>query len=236
MKNKRLLNPLSVILTAILLNLTIGAQTSGNSGDSEVKRFEVGGQFTILRRSDVNTAIEVFSLNGFGSRNYRSSKLNEIGLGGRFTFNFTKNIAVESEANFFRKIERPPDVIGVGRTIDQPGGRKFQAVFGPKIGIRKEKFGIFGKVRPGFIRIDKYNVIDVFNPPPDLFTFTHAQKAMFFNVDVGGVFEYYPTRRTVFRVDVGDTIIRYNSQEPKDINPSFTRHNLQTSVGVGFRF
>jgi len=237
MKNKWLFNFLSLIITTILLSLTVWAQTSDSSDESNVKRFEVGGQFTILRRSDADTVSEIFSLNGFGSRNYKSSKLNELGLGGRFTFNFTKNIAVESEANFFRKIESPPPVIGVGRTIDQPGGRKFQAVFGPKIGIRKEKFGVFGKVRPGFIRIDKYNVIDLADTSNNhILVFSHAQKSTFLNVDVGGVFEYYPNRRTVFRVDVGDTIIYYNSQKPKDINPSFTRHNLQTSVGFGFRF
>ncbi len=94
MKNKWLFNSLSIILTAILLNLTIWAQTSDDSDESKVKRFEVGGQFTLLRRSDANTVSEAFSLNGFGSRNYKSSKLNELGFGGRFTFNFTKNIAI----------------------------------------------------------------------------------------------------------------------------------------------
>lgn len=72
--------------------------------------------------------------------------------------------------------------------------------------------------------------------PDDVIILTQEAKAIFFNIDVGGVFEYYPTRNTVFREDVGDTIIRYNSQPPKDINRTFTRHNLQTSVGFGFRF
>jgi hypothetical protein len=58
----------------------------------------------------------------------------------------------------------------------------------------------------------------------------------FLTVDVGGIFEYCPTKRTIFRVDVGDTIIRYRSLEPEVINPSFTRHNLQMSLGFGFRF
>ncbi len=70
----------------------------------------------------------------------------------------------------------------------------------------------------------------------DIIVFTQEAKSTFFNIDVGGVFEYYPTRNTVFRVDVGDTIICYNAQPPRDINPTFTRHNLQTSIGFGFRF
>lgn len=235
MKNKWVIFVLHIFIALIIINLPISAQTL--TDDSKVKRFEVGGQFTILRRSDADTTAEVFSLNGFGSRNYISSKLNELGFGGRFTFNFTKNIAVESEANFFRKLENPPPVIGVGRRVSQPGGRKFQAVLGPKIGIRKERFGVFGKIRPGFIQIDKYNITDQVGPPGNnFFTASHVEKVTFFNVDIGGVFEYYPSRRTIVRVDVGDTIIRYSSFPPKEINPSFTRHNLQTSVGFGFRF
>lgn len=235
MKNKTLVIALSV-LSMLILNLLVSAQSADDSNESKIKKFEIGGQFTILRRSDADVTAEVFSLNGFGSRNYRSAKLNELGIGGRFTFNFSKNIAVESEVNFFRKIEKPPFVAGVGQRISQPGGRKFQAVVGPKIGIRKEKFGVFGKVRPGFFHIDEYNVINQIGPPDNFFTVSRVKKATFFNVDVGGVFEYYPTRRTVFRVDVGDTIINYNSQQPKDLNPSITRHNLQTSFGFGIRF
>lgn len=235
MKNRCLVTALSIVLF-LILNLMVSAQSAESSDDSKVKKFEVGGQFTILRRSDADVTSEVFSLNGFGSRNYKSAKLNEFGIGGRFTFNFNKNVAVESEANFFRNIEKPPFVIGVGQRISQPGGRKFQAVFGPKIGIRKKKFGVFGKVRPGFISIDEYNVISQIGQPNNFFILSSVKNATFFNVDVGGVFEYYPTRRTVFRVDVGDTIIHYNSQQPKDLNPSITRHNLQTSFGFGIRF
>lgn len=234
MNNKWLFHGVNIFLATTLLALSICSQTTDSS---DVKRFEVGGQFTLLRRSDANTVNEVFSLNGFGSRDYKSSKLNELGVGGRFTFNFTNNIAVEAEANFFREIKRPPDMIGVGIKIDQPGGRKFQAVFGPKFGVRREKFGIFGKVRPGFIRLDKYNVIhSVFNEPPFFSVLTGVESATFFNIDIGGVLEYYPSRRAVFRVDVGDTIIRYNAQKPKEINPTFTRHNLQINIGFGFRF
>lgn len=237
MKNKKLFFAiLSFFLTSILVNLSISAQISNELDDSKIKKFEVGGQFTFLRRGDADTTAEIFSLNGFGARNYISPKLDELGFGGRVTFNFTKNVAIESEANFFRKLENPPPMIGVGTRVSQPGGRKFQAVLGPKIGTRKERFGVFGKVRPGFIQIGKYNIVDTVGPPSNFFVAAHVEKITVLNADVGGVFEYYPSHRTILRVDVGDTIIYYNSFSPKDINPSFTRHNLQTSVGFGFRF
>ncbi len=85
--------------------------------------------------------------------------------------------------------------------------------------------------------MDRYEVVEQVGTPDNFFVLSRTERGVnFFTVDVGGVFEYYPSRRTVFRVDVGDTIIRYSAQEPKDINPNITRHNLQTSVGFGFRF
>lgn len=226
------------IILAILLSSSVLSQSVDNSNESKIKRFEIGGQFTILRRKDADTTREAFR-QFFDTTNTPeiAEKITELGFGGRFTYNFTKNIAVEAEANFFPVDKKSIPVIDVPIRVSEPGGRKFQVVLGPKIGIRKKNFGIFGKVRPGFIRLDRYRVINQVGSREQFFVLSSAKNGVnFFNVDVGGVFEYYPTRRTVFRVDVGDTIIRYNSQEPKDINPSFTRHNLQTSVGFGFRF
>jgi len=39
---------------------------------------------------------------------------------------------------------------------------------------------------------------------------------MYFSMDVGGVVEFYPSRRIVTRPDIGDTIIRYGiSRDPE---------------------
>jgi hypothetical protein len=69
-------------------------------------------------------------------------------------------------------------------------------------------------------------------------------------LDIGGVLEFYPTRRVVTRFDFGDTIIRYGATTinsidgpaggpfvttPITINGE-TRHSFQFSAGVGFRF
>ena len=238
MKNKRLFITLNTLLTTILLSLTVWSQTTANSDDEEFRKYEIGGQFTVLRRKDTDTTRESFR-QFFMTTNTPeiAEKITELGLGGRFTYNFTKNIAVEAEANFFPVDKKTVRIDFMPISVIEPGGRKFQAVFGPKMGIRKKSFGVFGKFRPGFIRLDRYEVITEVGSRQNFFVFSSPKENVtFFNVDVGGVFEYYPNRRTVFRVDVGDTIIRYGSQSPKEINPSFTRHNLQTSVGFGFRF
>ena len=231
--------------TFIILIIIIGftklsqAQSADTKSESKLKKFEVGGHFTYLRRTDANPSDELFR-QFFRQQglveNAPRGKINEYGFGGRFTYNFTKNAAVEAEVNFFPEDKTSLPIIGVPIQVIEPGGRKLQAVFGPKIGIRKKKFGVFGKFRPGFVRFDRYNVVQRARTPNNFFVISKSEKQTFFNVDVGGVFEYYPTRKTVLRFDVGDTIIRYDSQKPKDINPSFTRNNIQISAGFGFRF
>jgi hypothetical protein len=55
-----------------------------------------------------------------------------------------------------------------------------------------------------------------------------------FALDIGGVFELYPSRPVAFRFDVGDTIIRFSGGSVGRLQA--TSHNLQIAVGVAFRF
>lgn len=167
-----------------------------------------------------------------------TSNPKEPGIGARFSYNFSKNVAGEAEVNWFVKredvVQIPPPNVSAWQ-----GGQKLQILFGPKIGYRNKKIGVFGKVRPGIIHFVEYPVVTFLQQVPPGQPFFSAQqprRATFFNIDVGGVFEYYPSKRTILRFDAGDTIIRYNAQRPKEINPSFTRHNFQMSLGFGFRF
>ncbi|CAN5874520.1 hypothetical protein BH20ACI4_BH20ACI4_09430 [soil metagenome] len=168
----------------------------------------------------------------------------ESGIGARFTYNFNKNIAVESEINWYPRIVADrPSPIPPGVSPYQ-GGQKLQMVFGPKIGYRNKKIGVFGKARPGFMHFVEFPVFTFLllgKEPGTAISGTVTRRATFFNVDVGGVFEYYPSKRTVLRFDIGDTIIRYYERKSRDVNPGFTipgytRHNLQINIGAGFRF
>ena len=69
----------------------------------------------------------------------------QLGIGGRFTFNFNRSIAAEAEINFLPQKQ----------FVLTADGSAIQAQFGVKIGKRFEKFGIFGKVRPGFLSVDR---------------------------------------------------------------------------------
>jgi hypothetical protein len=65
-----------------------------------------------------------------------------------------------------------------------------------------------------------------------------------FTTDLGGVLEFYPSKKTVVRFDAGDTIIRFGPHYEPDPNiyqkmlklPARLKHTLQITAGVGFRF
>jgi hypothetical protein len=165
------------------------------------------------------------------------------GGGIRFTYNFTPQIAVEAETNLFNSN-------GIGYTI------KAQALAGLKAGARFNRWGIFGKARPGFV-YERFSVNSapcyVFNPPAnsDLplcsgVTMTRNN----FALDLGGVLEIYPSRRWALRLDVGDTVLRRHIPATTTLTTSppisttvlpapdviFSRHHLQANAGVSFRF
>ena len=245
MKNNKTSYLLFAIVLILAINSPLFAQTNNNQADNEIKRFEVSGQVSGLLVNRQDASDEVFRQFGF-PENAVNERFLDIGVGGRFSYNINRNLAVESEVNYFPSRPTADDLGLAGLPIIGPlsGGKKTQFLVGVKYGVRRSKYGVFGKVRPGAINFTGYRrLVGLFvipsptgGRPDDVIVLTQEAKATFFNIDVGGVFEYYPSRNTVFRVDVGDTIIRYNAQPPKDINPTFTRHNLQTSVGFGFRF
>lgn len=97
-----------------------------------------------------------------------------MGLGVRFTYNFTKYAAVEVEGNLFPEDKKANLIVGIPVAVLEPGGRKLQALAGPKIGYRGEKFGFFGKARVGLIRLDRYKVVTDVGPPENMYIFAET--------------------------------------------------------------
>jgi outer membrane protein with beta-barrel domain len=195
----------TTVLSAVAVVL-ISLSATVSQAQSDPPKFEVGGQFSLLN-------FDVFD--NFGDR-----RRNELGGGGRFTFNFNKYVAAEAQVDFFPH----EDSVLIG-TIDVPlWGSKTLFVGGVKAGGRNNRVGVFGKARPGFIH---FSHIPGFACIPEISC--PQPKNTVFALDLGGVFEYYPSSRSVIRFDVGDTIIHHD--------PRFsTSHSLQTSIGAGFRF
>ena len=175
---------------------------------SDVPRFEIGAQYSFLN-------FDTFA-------HYSKPQRHESGGGGRFTFNFNKYVAAEAQIDYFPHTDS--ERIG---TIDVPlWGSKTLTVFGVKAGMRSKKFGIFGKARPGFIH---FSEAPGFACITAVFGFCPQPEKTVLAFDVGGVFEYYPSRRIVVRFDAGDTIIHHKRFFP-------TSNSFQSSAGVGVRF
>jgi len=182
--------------------------------NSAPPRYEVGGQVSIINFNPIFDFKRI-----------------EVGGGGRFTFNINEYLAAETQVDFFKKDE-PLRIATVGiETVELPlWGNKTLAVFGVKSGWRNRRIGVFGKARPGFVHFSSVpGLIGRFDAlvSPAL----PVPKKTAFAMDAGGVFEYYPTRGAVFRLDMGDTIVRRDRQF--FIGNS---HTFQLSMGVGIRF
>lgn len=224
------------------IGFRLGDFRSGESDDktpankrARTPRYELGAQFTLLNLfplPNVRPCPECLS-----SGLIRTHP----GFGGRFTFNLTDDIALEAEGNFFTR-----DVVD----LPNPSGHTFQGQFGAKIGKRFEKWGVFGKVRPGFVGFTKVNQLlsersfESFIGIPVLVGEFGVGKSLYPSIDLGGVAEFYLSHRWMMRFDIGDTIIRYSvlpvptlsARFPIFKRPPLTHHNLQITSGVGFRF
>lgn len=192
---------------------------------NELPKFEVAGEFTTLERE------------GFSQRR------TEPGFGGRFTYNLNEKFSIEGAGYFFPK-----------RCFQcRNAGNITEGLAGVKFGKRFEKWGVFAKARPGVISFSQ-GTFDA-RPPVTGFPLIPIQfelrRLTTFAMDVGGVVEFYPSKRIVTRFDVGDTIIHFKRRNlntvlfnsltstftPATIPiPARTSHNFQFMTSVGFRF
>ena len=100
---------------------------------------------------------------------------------------------------------------------------------------------LFAKLRPGFVAFsgapEPFACILICPPPLNC---TMASGPTVFAVDIGGGVEWFPTDRTVVRLDVGDRAIRYPGPAfDRDRNvhdEDFFGHDLRVSIGGGWRF
>lgn len=211
-------------------------QPEETTAPSRVKgkhNFEVGAQFSSLSFTTVEhyQGFPPF----FPPSEFRDTQT-QPGLGGRFTYNLTPNFALEAQVDFF-----PRDAALFNNA--RAGGRTLQAQTGIKLGKRFESFGIFGKARPGLVSFSKTLSFDGFDNSL-MFPFPrfHLERRTYFSLDLGGVLEFYPSRRIVTRFDGGDTMIRYGRNElpfgisGPAVTPPETIHSFEFSAGVGFRF
>jgi hypothetical protein len=196
-----------------------------------VRGFEVGIQFSSLVLNPPS--------NGFGFDEGGADA--EAGGGARLGFNATDDLAFEIEGNFY-----PRRRFGINTAV---GGYPGQVQAGVKYGRRFERFGVFAKARPGVVTFSSVPEVDgydsyVFGGQTFFIPNFRETSKTYFSMDLGGVLEFYPSKRILTRFDVGDTMIRYPERDnpssfttaPPPRLPAELRHNLQVTAGIGFRF
>ena len=218
-----------IITAAILLTLVLCRPDGARAQSEDAPKFEIGAQFSALM-VDPPDFVETRT---------------EPGFGGRVTYNLTDSVALEAEGNLFLRANR--------FFTSTTGGRAVQGQFGIKAGRRFEKFGIFAKARPGFISFSDTSTLTgiesvEFEGERFFFPTTRIERKTHFTTDLGGVLEFYPSRRIVTRFDFGDTLIRYGRRQDFEgfilpetpivliQRPAEIKHNFQFTAGVGFRF
>ena len=229
-----------IFLAAIVTVFSLHTQQA--RAQSHEKKLEIGGQFSFLQVPTLtanSTGIVCVTIPCPTAALTRDTHT-DFGFGPRIGYNATSYLTLEAEMNFFP------------RDRDLEGGRKVQAVFGAKAGKRFEKAGIFAKARPGFVRFSRGDftgsplaICPAIFPLP-IGCFQPVSKTNF-AIDIGGVAELYPSTNTIIRLDAGDTIIRFGDRRVAANSNTLsslvvvplaaeTKHNLQLSVGFGFRF
>lgn len=181
---------LYVAVLALVVNACGAAQ-------DDSYRHEVGAQFTAL--------------------NFKSLYEKPAGVGGRFSYNLNRYLAVESEANYF---PQNPDG-DFGQT---------QFVAGIRAGYQFGGLAMYGKMRPGFVRFGgaAYRVYNGDNP---------TRPAL----DIGAVMQYFPHEGHVgARIDWGDTLIsmpaRFVQTGSATASSGGWKHNPQGEIGIVVRF
>ena len=200
---------LSVLFLVGVFSLLVAPATAVAQGPGPV---EVGGHVSILQLEDSTTT--------------------NTGFGGRVAWHLAPWGALEAEANYF------PDDRFVQDASPTPFSLRYERrrtdlFAGPKLGFRGERFGVFGKVRPGFTWLTNKGV-GCAGEICALILIAEPEYQTEFALDLGGVFEFYPSSRSVLRGDVGTRLIWNRSSAPPC--DDCTTQNFASSIGVGFRF
>jgi Outer membrane protein beta-barrel domain len=169
----------------------------------------------------------LFSTLGIAREGLANNVRTEAGLGGYASYRFYGVLYLDGDLLYFPQ--------GTSFSGPHDGGTILQGLVGLKGGIRRNHFGIFGKVRPGF---NSYSMaLTGINAGTDSYG-----RATCFVLDLGGIVEFYPTEKSTLRIEAGDTHISFGT---RDVNIDGTtqafpggklQHSIQFMFGYGWRF
>jgi hypothetical protein len=155
----------------------------------------------------------------------------ESGFGGYFSYRFYGVFYADADLLYF------PQTPGASGPHD--GGTILEGLAGVKAGIRRNRFGFFGKARPGFNSYSAALTGTSSSGGAPVSTYARSTNLV---LDLGGILEFYPSEKGTLRLEVGDTHLFFST---KDVNVNGVvvpapggklQHSIQMMVGYGWRF
>jgi len=152
----------------------------------------------------------------------------EPGFGGYASYRLYQVFYLDGDLLYFPR--------GTNSSGPHDGGTIIQGLFGLKGGIRRNHFGIFGKVRPGF---HSYSEALSAISASGVESFERSTN---FVLDLGGIVEVYPNKHGTLRLEAGDTHIYFSTRDvniagmPEPASGGKLRHTIQFVTGYGWRF
>jgi len=177
-------------------------------------RLETGAFFTFAKLERIGSTDH-----GPGSTTF--------GLGGRIGWRVIRHVDIDGELSVHPRA-------GVR-------GYRVQGFAGVKAGAWFGRLGVHAKVRPGFLYFEKdpFGVVSPGSTPLNTQWADSLEPA----IDYGAIVQYVTSRGVLVRLDVGETLVRYDARmvSSSPVLPfmevaGFTTRNRQWSVGFGRRF
>lgn len=192
------------------LGLVALAGLAGGAAAQE-RRFELGLEVPVTKLSQVDGT--------------------DAGLGLRLGFDLSRSVALEAALGY-----SPAD-------LGDPAfsGSRTQGLVGLKLGRRGGKAGVFATLKGGVTSLSEapapFPCVAIYPPPLSCALGGGDTLA---TVQLGGALEYYPSPRSVLRLEAGDQALRYPGPvidgEGQVRESDFWDHDLRLSVGFGWRF
>ncbi len=191
--------------------VALAGLAGGAAAAAQERRFELGFEVPVAKLSQVDET--------------------DAGPGLRLGFDLSRSVALEGTLGFF-----PGD-------LGDPAfsGSRWQALAGLKAGRRGDKAGVFATLRGGVTGFGEapaaFPCILIYPPP---LSCQMAGGDTLATVQLGGAVEYYPSSRSVLRLEAGDQLLRWPGPvidgEGQVRDGDFWDHDLRLSVGLGWRF
>jgi hypothetical protein len=155
----------------------------------------------------------------------------DAGAGARLSYRLTGWLGIDAHLNWFPKDLGDP-AFSSSRT---------QGLVGLKAGRDLTRSGVYGAVRPGFLRFGEapqaFACILIF-PPPLACSLAAGETA--FTLDLAAGYQLLAGDDVVVRFELGDGMVRYPGPaidgDGEAHQDAFWKHGLRATVSVGWRF